>query len=93
MYKPLEEQPASNFGLLLDEMRSKFAQWEDEFFVRVFGFRISELRRQEELVAWYTTAESLTEEGEVERDRLIDNYKKVWRPRRDLLMRRKAGMR
>ena len=88
----LEDQPASNFSLMFGSMMAKWAEWQDEMTQRAFGFRISELRRMEELVAWYATTDTLTDEGKAERDRLLKEYKAVWRPRRDLLQRRKAGM-
>jgi len=70
------------FGLLHGEMLGQFSRWEDEITLREFGFRISKLSEMEMLVARYTTSDTLTPEGEMERDRIIAEYKAVWRPRR-----------
>ena len=80
-----------DFVLLHGEMLQQFARWEDEFTLREFGWRISQLRQMEMLVARYLTADTLTPEGEVERDRLVAEYKRVWRPRRLQLDNHKCG--
>lgn len=74
--------PPNPYGLLHGEMVSQFVRWTDELYVRIFGFKLSKLQEMEMLVARYLTADTLTPEGEAERDQLIAEYKATWRPRR-----------
>jgi len=80
-----------DFALLHGEMLTRFAEWRDEMFLREFGFRLSELERMEMRVARIVTNDN--PEAQAERDKLVAEYKAIWRPRRLLLEDRKLGIR
>jgi hypothetical protein len=73
------------FILMHQQMASAWTRWIDEFSLREYGWKVSDLHRIEAVLARFVTSDCLDEEGEAERDRLLKRYKEVWRPRRLLL--------
>jgi len=73
------------FPILHQAMLGKMSEWIDEFCLREHGFRLSELQQAEAILARYVTSTTLTAEGVEERERVLENYRKVWRHRRLLL--------
>ena len=74
-----------DFVMLHRTMLSQFAKWQDEISLREWGWRISELHMIEGQIARLITCTTLTPEGEKTRDKLLELYNEVWRPRRVLL--------
>jgi len=89
----MSEIPDLRLNILLGQALTQNARLEDDYFFARFGWKISKLREIEMLVARYSTSDTLTPEGERERDQLITNYKEVWRPRRLHIERIKNGIR
>ncbi len=84
--KPRSKRPPkpkpSDFSLVHQDLATAFMKWLDEHTLREMGWKITELQRMEANVARLVVCDTLTPEGEAERDRLLAIYKAVWLPRR-----------
>lgn len=84
-FPPEAKADHGDFVLLHMEMLQHFQTWMDEFCMRQHGFKLSELQNQEQWLARLMAIEDPTPEAAAERDKCLENYRKVWLPRRKLL--------
>ena len=86
--KKTEEEPPPFFGFMHAEMLGKFGEWRDEICERERGFKYSDLLQIEVAIArMHAAASRGSKEAEAERDRLTEEYIKIWLPRRQELAR------
>jgi t-SNARE complex subunit (syntaxin) len=71
-----------DFYLLHSDIVGKATEWLDEVCLRERGFRISDLHRIEATIARLATIPDPSPEAVAERERVLDEYRRVWRPRR-----------
>ncbi len=84
--KPRSKRPSKpkppDFSLTHQELATAFMKWLDEYSLIEMGWRITDLQRTEANIVRFVVCDTLTPEGEAERDRLLAEYKAVWLPRR-----------